>query len=141
MKWFFRRKKKNKIELTDKEKNELDKDELLLSIAASMNAKNNSYESPLSSLPSFKPVPPVLYACLVGKMFMVKKAINNGSDINETDSDGKSPLHAAVEGGHLEIIKLLIELGAVNQADNEGVLPIDIAKSKGYQEIVDLLNA
>lgn len=134
--WF----KKTKVSLTAAEKNELEKDRQLLAAVAAINSQNGATESPLASLPGFKSVPPLIYACYVGKMFMVKDAINNGSSLNETDDNGITPLHAAVEGGNTEIVEFLISMGAdKNLPDNDGILPIDLAKSNQHQSIVKLL--
>jgi ankyrin repeat protein len=71
---------------------------------------------------------------------LVKQAINNGSDVNETDDEGITPLHAASEGSYLEIVKLLLEFGADKTRSNkEGFLPYDLAKKNGEESIVTLL--
>jgi hypothetical protein len=40
--------------------------------------------------------------------------ILNGADVNKSDIDGDTttPLHTAAQGGHLEIVKLLVQKGA-----------------------------
>lgn len=46
-------------------------------------------------------------------------------DINATDKNGWTPLHAACKTGNLEIIKLLIKKGAYTRAvTNEGASPL-----------------
>ena len=134
--WF----RKTKVCLTKAEEKELNEDQKLLAVVAAMNSLNNSTRSPLASIPGFKKVPPLIYACCVGKMFMVKDAINNGSDLNETDEDGITPLHAAARDGNIEIVRFLIELGAdKNLPDNKGMLPYDLAKNCCHQAIEELL--
>src|SRR5262245_34353280 len=101
-----------KTEFTADEKQELEQDQLLLSIAAAMNAQNGSGQSPFSGFASFKKIEPLTYACTIGKMFMVKQAINEGANVNETDEDGITPLHVAAENGYVEIVELLLNYGA-----------------------------
>ena len=132
--------KKPKVNLTNTENEELQQDKQLLELVASLNAQNNSNQSPLMSLPGVKKVPSLIYACIIEKVFMVKDAINNGSDLNETDEDGITPLHVAAKNGNLEIAKLLINYGAdKNLRDNNGTLPIEFAKNNNHQEIIELL--
>jgi ankyrin repeat protein len=136
----FSRRKKKKINLTTTEKKDLEKDQELLSAVAAINAANGSYESPFASMSSFKKISPLTYACETGMIARVKEAINNGSDVNETDEDGTTPIHAAAKNGYLEIVKLLLELGAdKNRSNTDGLLPIDLAEEKGHQIIADLL--
>jgi len=137
----FNWKKKNKVSLTKAEEERLQQDQQLLSAVAALNADtNNSGESPFASLPGVRRVPPLIYACAIGEMFMVKDAINNGSDVNETDEDGVTPVHTAANGGYLDIVALLIDQGAdKSRRDNNGNLPIDLAKNKGHQSVVDFL--
>lgn len=135
--------KKTTVNLTSAEEKELQKDQELLAIVAAINSQNNSTQSPLASMPGVKKIPPLIYACscYIGKLFMVKDAINNGSNINETDDDGITPLHATVEDGNIEIVQFLLNLGADKSIlDKNGILPIDLAKNKGHKIIVELLS-
>ena len=52
----------------------------------------------------------------------------------------KTPLHYAVEGGHEEMVKVLLAKGApVNAEDAVGQTPTLYAKGAGYSEIEELL--
>lgn len=135
--WF----RKTKVSLTKAEKKQLRSDQELLAVVASENSSNNSIQSALASIPGFRKVPPLIYACSVGKMFMVKDAINNGSDLNETDEDGITALHAAARDGNIEIVQFLIDLGADKKLpDNKGMLPFDFAKNCGHHAVAELLS-
>jgi ankyrin repeat protein len=56
-------------------------------------------------------------------------------------SDGYSPLHLASEGGHLNVVKKLIEAveESVNVADNSGRTPIHLAAQGGHDDVVKWL--
>ncbi len=134
--WF-----KKKAPLTDHEKKESEQDKLLMAAVAAINAQNGSCVSPLASLPGVKIVSRLTYACLIGKTFMVKEAINNGSDVNETDDEGRTPLHAASKEGYLEIVAILLDQGAdKTRLNKEGLLPVDLAAKNGHESMVALLN-
>ena len=61
-------------------------------------------------------------------------------DVNRTNYDGRTALFSAIEGGHLGIVKLLIENGAsVNVLDNFHYSPLKIALEKGFAEISNLI--
>lgn len=54
---------------------------------------------------------------------------------------GETPLHAAIEEGHTEVVRLLIETGAdKNQATpDDDETPLHLAARKGHLEIVRVL--
>jgi ankyrin repeat protein len=43
---------------------------------------------------------------------MVELLLDRGADVNATDYTGWTPLHAAIYGGHAEVVQLLLERGA-----------------------------
>jgi ankyrin repeat protein len=53
---------------------------------------------------------------------------------------GEKPLRWAVQGGHLKIIKRLIDKGAdPTEPDSEGMTPLDVAAGEGHKNIVKYL--
>lgn len=44
-----------------------------------------------------------------GDLATIKKLVEEGVDINETDKDGNTPLHVAAAKGHMEIVRYLTE--------------------------------
>jgi len=60
--------------------------------------------------------------------------------ISKLDDNGYTSLCIAVENENLELVKLLLELGAdVNQGISNGYTPLHIAASNGYIEIAEFL--
>jgi ankyrin repeat protein len=51
-----------------------------------------------------------------------------------------SPLFSAAQGGHLNVVKLLVKKGAnIHQDSDQGVNPLHKAALEGHQEVVDYL--
>ena len=54
--------------------------------------------------------------------------------------EARTPLHKAVCGGHIDIVRLLVENGAeVNARDGNDETPLHKAAERGYIEVVRLL--
>jgi len=49
------------------------------------------------------------------------------------------PIHDAIEGNTMDIVKFLVENGADTSVEREGKTLIDIAVSHGFQDIADYL--
>jgi len=71
----------------------------------------------------------------------LKKAIDDGADINVARDDGVTPLLIAAYYGHLEIVQhLLAKEGIeVNKANNNGATPLSVAAKEGHFEVVKYL--
>jgi len=62
--------------------------------------------------------------------------LDHGLAVNEVADGGISPLHAAVQRGHLEIVRHLLGRGAgVNQATRDGSPPLYLAAKRGHVEV------
>ena len=73
---------------------------------------------------------------------MVMLLIDNGVDVNIKDKNCFSPLHCAVQQGHVEIAELLIAKGAnVNATDMMGETPLHAAALGGHKDVVVVLLA
>jgi ankyrin repeat protein len=59
-----------------------------------------------------------LSACGWGRNNVAKFLLETGVDLNDGGGDGQTPLHCAVIGGHLEIVKLLLEFDPPLDAKN-----------------------
>jgi len=70
----------------------------------------------------------------------VKELIESGSDINAPGNFGWSPLHFAIELGHIHVIRLLLALGAdFELCDMFGQRPLHKAAARGFEEAVKAL--
>ncbi|WP_054849042.1 ankyrin repeat domain-containing protein [Vulcanisaeta sp. JCM 14467] len=76
-----------------------------------------------------------------GDLSKVIDLIKAGANVNVKDPTyGMTPLHYAVLGNRLDIVKYLIENGAdINARDNTGKTPLHFAAKNGYLDIVKYL--
>ena len=72
---------------------------------------------------------------------MLKYLVKTGAYIDEKAGDGSTPLlNHICKGGSLEILKILLELGAnVNLFDLDGNTPLSIARKNNLTDIEELL--
>ncbi len=88
------------------------------------------------------PTPHVLIhvAALQGNIDEIRKHIKAGSDLNEIDAYGSTPLIIAITFGKTEVARALIEAGAdMTIANSEGSAPLHIAAFFCRTEIVEAL--
>ncbi|PVI05772.1 ankyrin [Periconia macrospinosa] len=87
----------------------------------------------------------LLLAARHGRVEIMQRLFDHGADVNahpwQQDSEhGGSALHCAVQGGHTEAVRFLLEKGATKDyRDKDGLLALDLAKKLGYHEIVQLI--
>lgn len=78
-----------------------------------------------------------------GNEYDVIEILSSGqvkSDINAVNYRRQTALHIAINKAHIEVARLLIELGAdTNLQDADGDTPLHDAISKRSEEIVDML--
>ncbi|HSW76337.1 MAG TPA: ankyrin repeat domain-containing protein [Candidatus Saccharimonadales bacterium] len=79
-------------------------------------------------------------ACAYGNIEIVRKLLRFDININASDKYGRTSLFAAVERGHIEIVKLLLANSKVdvNKATHFGMTPLFIAAQEGKADIVEL---
>ena len=88
---------------------------------------------------------PIHDAAEKGNLIGVQTELDKGVDVNAKREDGSTPLHGAAEGGHGEIVKLLIAAGAdlhattVSMLGGGGWIPLHSAARQGHRGIVELL--
>jgi ankyrin repeat protein len=87
--------------------------------------------------------PSLLEASKKGDIEAVKQHLAAGTDVNAWDDSGWTPLIHAAEGGHKEIVELLIASGADLNAHIHlaGSTPLHYAALFGQKEIAELLIA
>jgi hypothetical protein len=68
--------------------------------------------------------------------------LSKGSDINEKDEAGNTPLHSAVQYGKSDLVIFLVEKGAdINAKNAFEDTPLRIAENKGYITIIEYLKS
>lgn len=86
------------------------------------------------------PAPGLARAATQGDLAQVKERLRRHDDVDATDAEGKTPLLLALEGGHLEVARHLIAMGAtLDDADDEGRTPLHVAAQKGFGDLVEVL--
>lgn len=116
----------------------------LLTIAACGGKQGNSAkekrQSSVSQTSSKPPSIDIHTATLLGNLEAIHQHIKAGSDLNEKDEYGSSPLIIAATFGKTEVARALIEAGAdVNCRNNDGSTPLYCAAFFCRTEIVQAL--
>lgn len=79
----------------------------------------------------------LMLAALKGELGLCQVLIKKGADVNKT---GWTPLHYAATGGHLEVLRLLLEENAyIDAASPNGTTPLMMAAHYGTPLAVKLL--
>ena len=97
-----------------------------------------------SSIHKFMKQPNIHEAAAEGNIRRVKQHLVEGVNVNAKFKDGWTPLHMAAEGGHREIVDLLIAKGAdinatAGAGDGVGWTPLHEAAEGGHKKVVELL--
>ena len=84
---------------------------------------------------------PLIWASFNGNLAMVKNLAEAGANVNVVNTDGFTPLHAAVESENPEVVRYLLQRGAkINTATvQDGTTPLHTACYKGNKEIAQIL--
>lgn len=81
-----------------------------------------------------------IVAARTGNLQAAQLLISRAADVNATDFDNQSPLHAAVIDGFVKFVKLLLDSGAgPRNYDYPGYPPLHRALEHGHVEIFKLL--
>jgi len=79
-------------------------------------------------------------AALIGDLHLAEELLKQGTDPDERDADGRTPLHYALERCHVEVAELLLKHGAdPNIRDKDGHTPIYYAARNACLDGVLLL--
>eukprot|EP00899_Mesostigma_viride_P024817 jgi/Mesvir1/551/Mv11404-RA.1 len=89
------------------------------------------------------PPPPLFLAARTGRLDVVKHFVLFGVDLNERDKKGDTVLHIAVEYGHTEVVRFLLEAGANVKATRSitSHTALHTAAAKGDVDLVRVLLA
>jgi excisionase family DNA binding protein len=83
---------------------------------------------------------PLIEAAYEGNTVQVQALIEEGANVNDKDTAGRTALMIAANRGHTYVVQLLLDCGAdANAVDNSGMTAIQAAESRGFQRIVSLL--
>ena len=106
--------------------------QVFLTQVKSVGGETNSF--------SIKSEPDLIKATKSGDVLLVKKLIEEGYDLDVTDSSSRTALHIACSFGRLEIVELLIEGGAnVDASSASGQTPLHEACIGGRYAVVQEL--
>ncbi|KIW30853.1 uncharacterized protein PV07_02546 [Cladophialophora immunda] len=84
----------------------------------------------------------VLYAAKNGHTLLVKFLLEIGCSPDHRDHDGRTPFYWAADGGHEDVLRLLLVTGRVEPDMKQGRLsqtPLSRAAGKGHKEVVQWL--
>ena len=86
----------------------------------------------------------------MGEVDKVQNALGNGAQINAKDKDGWTPRHVAVQEGHTNIAKALLEHAktdaktlekVLNATNKNGNTPLCLAERLGFDDVVTILES
>ncbi len=67
--------------------------------------------------------------------------LDEGISIDVTDASGQTPLHLAIRGARLNVVKFLLKQGASCKADFQGQTPRDVAQWRREEHVLAHLDA
>lgn len=85
-------------------------------------------------------LPELVYWASLGNLEQVQRCLVQGLDVNSTDEEGYSALHAAAENNYLEIVVLLVEKGA-DVLYKSPYTALELAKMTNNAEIIAYLKS
>ncbi|XP_046349936.2 protein fem-1 homolog C-like [Haliotis rufescens] len=86
-------------------------------------------------------MPPVLEAAYYGHKEVFDLLVGKGGDVSSVDDTGDNILHAACEGGHIEIVKYVLskDIVDINSRGGQRMTCVMKAAYYGHRKVFDLL--
>lgn len=82
----------------------------------------------------------LLRAANDGGLAQIAALLEAGTDVNEANKKGTTPLHFAADNGHVEAVRTLLDRQAnVNARTQVGLTPLMVAARSGHPGVVRLL--
>ena len=105
-----------------------------------MKSKSDEQRHPQPAVANYA-ITDLHHNCFIGDLSQVKKILkNNPHNLNILDNVGRTPLHFAAGNNQVEIVEILLELGAItNQVDDKGRTALDVAIEKKSLATAELL--
>ncbi|CAN5317416.1 hypothetical protein BH10CYA1_BH10CYA1_54880 [soil metagenome] len=117
-------------------------DQALINAVAQINQQRGPSQSLQSVIPGLKKIDSELdYWSRIGNSGKVKLVLQNGEDVNQRWENGRTALHTAASGNHVQLVELLLSVGADRNARlTSGETALDLAQAEGHQEVTALLD-
>lgn len=107
-------------------------------LGSSMPKANKAKKKP----PSSTEINTLVQACLAGETANALAILKRGAPVDAQDSAGNHALGAASCGGHVELVKKLLDADAPLELKNQiGTTPLWLAAGYGHEGVLDLLIA
>jgi hypothetical protein len=136
------------LRLTPKENETIKQRQAILEAARRVNDGMGSHRTIPEMFPGAIRISDLESAADRGDTALAKVAIKEGADVNEaatarekiTGVKGYKVLHVAAENGHVEVVKLLIGLGANSNAKlANGKTALDLARENDHKAVIQVL--
>ncbi|SLM48078.1 protein of unknown function [Nitrospira japonica] len=111
----------------------------LACLAGALNVVSQLYQRVDSPLSARENIPSLLhYGVLSGNVAIVNFLLSKDHPVDHLDAFGFTPLHLAIQEGHLEIVRCLVRAGADLEypARTPLIMPIHLAAEGGHSEII-----
>ncbi|WP_106874125.1 ankyrin repeat domain-containing protein [Candidatus Phycorickettsia trachydisci] len=90
----------------------------------------------------------VLYIAADGKLEVLKKYAGSADELHVRNANGWKLLHCAAAGGHLEVVKAIVEITSktikgsqINEPADEGLTALHLAAQQGHLRVAEYLES
>jgi ankyrin repeat protein len=127
--------------LTPEEIDAEQRDQKIMELARELNQQTSNEGTSLpSTVPGARMVGELEYWSMAGNVGKVKLALQDNADPNEKLQNGRTALHVATEFGHIEVVQILLAVGADASAiSDSGETALDVARKTQRDDLISLL--